>query len=137
MKKILTLFFLILIAFCSNAQLHISSVTSWKSEAGTYVVLDSMGIQHDATSASLDNIFKFTGNTNAPISGTTLPLFTNIEVALTGTSKIILQRSINISQGLSFQSGLLDLNNNNINLGTTASLVGESKTSRITGANSG
>src|SRR5260221_8756447 len=137
MKKILILSFLIQIALCSNAQLHISSGTNWKSESGTYVVLDSMGLQHDATSASLDNVFKFTGNTNSSISGITLPLFANVEIALTGTSKIILQRSINISQGLSFQSGLLDLNNNNIDLGTTGSVVGESETSRITGANGG
>src|SRR5260221_2345219 len=137
MKKILILSFLIQIALCSNAQLHISSGTNWKSESGTYAVLDSMSLQHDATSASLDNIFKFTGNTNASISGTTLPLFTNIEVALTGTSKIILQRTINVSQDINFQSGLLDLNNNNIDLGTTGSVSGESETARIIGANGG
>ncbi|HKB43716.1 MAG TPA: T9SS type A sorting domain-containing protein, partial [Chitinophagaceae bacterium] len=95
------------------------------------------GLQHDATSASLDNVFKFTGNTNSSISGITLPLFANVEIALTGTSKIILQRSINISQGLSFQSGLLDLNNNNIDLGTTGTVSGESETTRITGVNGG
>src|SRR5712671_605335 len=100
MKKLFTFLFYMLAAFCSNAQLQIGAGTSWKSEAGTYVVLDSMGLQHDVTSASLDNIFKFTGNTNTSISGTTLPFFTDVEVALTGTSKIILQRAINISGNL-------------------------------------
>src|SRR6266700_2559381 len=113
MKKIFTLSYFILAAFCSNAQLQLGSGINWKSSPGIYVVLDNMNLQHDATSALLDNVFKFTGNINTSINGATLPLFSNIEVALTGTSKIILQRSINISQNLSFQSGLLDLNNNN------------------------
>lgn len=123
--------------FFSNAQLQIGTGTNWKSEAGVYAVLDSMSLKHDATSASLDNVFKFTGNTNVSISGSTLPLFTNVEVALTGTSKIVLQRTIKISQGLTFESGLFDLNINNIDLGTSGSVSGESETSRITGANGG
>src|SRR5205814_2545154 len=133
MKKIFILSSIVFVAFCSNAQLHISSGTNWKSESSTYVVLDSMSLQHDATSASLDNIFKFTGNTNVSISGNTLPLFTNVNVALAGTSKIILQRTIDISQNLNFQSGLLDLNNNNIDLGTGGSVIGESELTRILG----
>ncbi|MBI2729290.1 MAG: T9SS type A sorting domain-containing protein [Sphingobacteriales bacterium] len=137
MKKIFTLSTYIFIAFFSNAQLHIGPGINWKSSAGTYVVLDNIGLKHDATSASLDNIFTFTGTTNVLVSGTTLPLFTNVNVALSGSSKIILQRSISISQNLSFQSGLVDLNNNNIDLGTTGSLIGESETARIIGAAGG
>src|SRR5260221_3984574 len=137
MKKIFILFSFIFESFCSNAQLQIGAGTNWKSEAGTYVVLDSMSLQHDATSASLDNVFKFTGNKNASVSGTTQPLFTNLEIALTGSSKIVLQRAINISGNLSFQSGLLDLNNNIIDLGTTGSVAGESEIARIVGTNGG
>lgn len=137
MKKIFILFCSIITVLYSKAQLQIGVGASWKSESGTYVVLDSMSLQHDATSASLDNIFKFTGNADISISGGTLPFFTNVETALTGSSKIILQRSINISQRLNFQSGLLDLNNNNIDLGTTGSVIGESETARVTGANGG
>lgn len=131
MKKTSVFFCFILIVFSSNAQLQIAAGTNWKGTIGTYVVLDSVGLQHDAASASLDNIFKFTGNTNTFISGATLPLFTNVEVALTGTSKIVLQRAINVSANISFQSGLLDLNNNNIDLGTTGSVTGESETTRV------
>lgn len=137
MKKIFTHSCFMLITFCSHAQLHIGTGINWKSTAGTYVVLDNMGLQHDATSASLDNIFRFTGNSNTSISGTTLPLFTKIETALTGASKIILQRSVAISQNLSFQSGLVDLNNNNIDIGTSGNVTGETETARIIGANGG
>jgi hypothetical protein len=137
MKKISVFFCFILIVFSGNAQLQIAQGTNWNGSIGTYVVLDSIGLQHDAASASLDNIFKFTGNVNTSISGATLPLFTNVEVGLTGTSKIILQRAINVSGSISFQSGLLDLNNNNIDLGTSGSIIGESETTRIIGPNGG
>jgi hypothetical protein len=137
MKKIFILLCCILSFLNNQAQLQFSSGINWKSSAGTYVVLDNMSLQHDAASASLDNIFKFTGNMTASINGGSLPLFTNIEVALTGTAKIILQRTININQGLSFQSGLIDLNNNNIDLGTMGAINGESETSRIVGDNGG
>jgi hypothetical protein len=137
MKKIFIISFFTLATCCSKSQLQISAGINWKSSPGTYVVLDKMNLQHDATSASLDNVFKFTGNTNISISGATLPLFSNVQVALNGSSKIILQRTINVSQTITFQSGLLDLNNNNIDLGTTGTLNGESETSRLIASNGG
>jgi hypothetical protein len=137
MKKIFILSFFILTMPCCKAQLQLSPGINWKSSPGLYVVLNNMNVQHDASSTSLDNVFKFTGNTNISISGATLPLFTDMQVVLTGSSKIILQRTINVSQTITFQSGLLDLNNNNIDLGTTGTLIGESETSRIIGSNGG
>ncbi|MDB5279350.1 MAG: type sorting protein [Ferruginibacter sp.] len=137
MKKLCILSTCLLASVYCHAQLQIGAGTSWKSEAGTYLVLDNMELQHDATSASLDNIFKFTGNQNITVGGATLPLFSNIQVALTGSSKIVLQRTINISQAIEFQSGFLDLNNNNIDLGTSGSVGGESEATGITGSNGG
>jgi hypothetical protein len=128
--------FILTISYC-EAQLQISSGINWKSSAGIYVVLNNLNLQHDAASVPLDNIFRFSGNTNVSISGATLPFFSNVEVALNGNSKIILQRTISVSQTLTFQSGLLDLNNNNIDLGTTGIVNGESEASRIIGANGG
>ncbi len=137
MKKISIISCYLLAAFGSQAQLQIGPGTSWKSEAGTYVVLDNIDLQHDASSAPLDNIFKFTGNKNIVVGGVSLPIFTNINVALTGSSKIILQRTISVNQSIGFQSGFLDLNNNNIDLGTSGSVNGESELTGVTGTNGG
>ncbi|MDN3659489.1 T9SS type A sorting domain-containing protein [Ferruginibacter paludis] len=137
MKKLCILSTCLLASVYCHAQLQIGAGTSWKSEAGTYVVLDNIDLQHDASSAILDNIFKFTGNKNVAVSGTNVPLFSNIQVALTGSSKIILQRTINVSQAITFQSGFLDLNNNNIDLGTSGSVNGESEMTGVTGTNGG
>lgn len=132
------IFFLIscFIVYTSYSQLQLSSGLSWKSNASTYVVLDNLGLQHDMATASLDNIFKFTGSTDVSINGNTLPSFTTIQLAKNGTSKLILQRNIS-ALSISFQSGLIDLNNNNIDLGTTGQLNNETEASHIIGPNGG
>jgi hypothetical protein len=137
MKKIPIIAYLLFPANCINAQLLLEAGTSWKSMAGTYVVLNDLGFRHNASSTLFDNAFKFTGNGDVFIDGTTLPLFSNLEVNKTGSAKIILQRSIEIRQTLSFMSGLVELNNFSIDLSTTGQLIGEGENTRIIGANGG
>jgi len=120
----------------SIAQLQIAPGTSWKSSGNTYVVLNDLGFTHNAAIASLDNVFKFTGTTDATINGTTLPTFTTIQLAKTTTAKLILGRSVNANL-VSFQSGLFELNNFYVDLGTTGSISGESEASRFIGAGGG
>lgn len=136
MKNILSLIIGIMVCTSSNSQLQLSSGLSWKSTSSTYIVLDNLGIKHDAASAPLDNVFKFTGNTDISITGSTSPLFTTVQLAKTGTSKLVLQRTIS-ANNISFQSGLIDLNGNNIDLGTTGVLNNETEASHIIGPNGG
>jgi len=136
MKTFLSFAFGVLTTCCCNAQLNLGSGTSLTG-SGCFIVLNDMGLQHDATSAALNHTFKFTGNNPSSINGTTQPLFTNVQVAMNGVAKIFLQRSVVISQTLSFQSGLLDLNNNNIDLATSGILSGESETSRLMSSSGG
>ena len=116
------------------AQLQIGPGTSWRSDNSTYVVLNNIGLQYDAATASLTNTFKFTGNADVNISGANQPIFTNIQLAKTGSAKVVLQRSFNLAQSLSFAGGLCDLNGNNIFLGTNAVLINENENSRIMGS---
>jgi len=135
MKKILILLVVICFHNYTNAQLQIGPGTSWKSDASTYVVLDNLGIQYDATTAQLTNVFKFTGNVDANISGSSLPIFTKIELAKIGAAKLVLHRSINLTQQLNFQGGLFDLNGFALNMGANALFQNESESSRMMGAN--
>src|SRR5688572_15111738 len=137
MKKIITLLYLIFACISINAQLQIAPGVSWKGEPGTYTVLNDLGLRHNASSTLFDNIFRFTGANDVSIDGATVPLFSIIEINKTGSAKIILQRSIEVRQSLSFLSGLLELNNYTIDLGTTGTLTGEGESSRIIGANGG
>ena len=135
--KITTSLFVLLACLTTSAQLQIGAGTSWKSDPATYVVLDDIGLQHHASSALLENKFRFTGGNDVAIEGTTLPLFGIIEINKTGTARIILQRSIEVRQQLSFISGLVELNNYSIDLSTTGLLNGEGENTRIIGANGG
>ncbi len=135
MKTFLSFAVSMLSTYCC-AQLNLGSGTLLTG-SGSFIVLNDMGLQHNATSAVLNHTFKFTGNNPSSINGTTQPLFTNVQIAMNGATKVFLQRSVVISQSLTFQSGLLDLNNNNIDLGTTGILNGESETSRLMSSSGG
>jgi hypothetical protein len=135
-KKLFIASTFILFYINSIAQLQIAPGTSWKSSSNTYVVLNDIGFTHNAAISSLDNVFKFTGSIDNTIGGSTLPTFTSIQLAKTGTAKIILGRSVNANL-VSFQSGLFELNNFYVDLGTTGSISGESETSRFIGASGG
>ncbi len=136
MKIKILLFFTSCMALMHSAiaQLQIGPGTSWRSDNTTYVVLNNTGIKYDAATTTLSNSFKFTGNADAGISGTSLPIFTNILLAKTGTARLILQRSFNLTQNFDFQGGLCDLNGFAINLGTNAMLINENENSRIMGS---
>ena len=135
--KIISSLFVLLAGLTINAQLQIGAGVSWKSDPATYVVLHDIGLQHHASSALLENKFRFTGSNDVNIEGTTLPLFSIIELNKIRTAKIVLQRSIEIRQELSFISGLIELNNFSIDLSTTGLLNGEGENTRVIGANGG
>ena len=134
MKKWFLLF--ILAWSCSNIQaqsLTIEPGTSWKTDNTTFVVLNNTDFQYNTATALLNNTFKFTGTGGSNIYGNELPIFRSIQVAKTGTGKVILQRSMNLSQTIDFQGGNFDLNGFMINMGTNALLNNENENSHITG----
>lgn len=84
--KYLKVLYLTLCCYSANAQLSIGPSTSWRSDPGTYVVMDNLGIQYNATTTSFPNIFKFTGNSDVHIS----------KVYYTGSLKSIWQKQVQL-----------------------------------------
>ncbi len=80
-----------------------------------------------------DGTFMFTGNTATSISGISLPIFDQLVIASSAGNTLSLQHDINVVTSVTFSSGLLDLNGNSLNLGSTGLLVNESEASRIIG----
>ena len=101
-------------------------------ENGAYLVIDSLDFQNNGTFSQSAGTVLFSGNINNYISGTNAPQFYNLALNKSGAS-LLLQNNITVNNQLSFTTGLLNLNNNNITLDAAASLNGESETSRITG----
>jgi hypothetical protein len=81
--------------------------------------------------------FVFTGTANNTISGNNNPTFDVVEIAKTGTAKILLLQKINVVTSIDFTTGLLDLNGYDVDLGTTGMLNGEQENSRVVGATGG
>lgn len=140
MKKIL-LFIVVMPSFSGISQnvLKITSGAILKTTGGVVITLQDIDLENDGTINQTpgEGIFKFTGNQNNSISGTSLPLFDVLEIAKTGSARLSLNRNISVGSSINFTSGLIYLNNNNILLQSTAILNGESETSRITSTNSG
>lgn len=141
MQRIILLIAIMTAAFSLPAQhvLKIQPGATLKTTGGAVITLSDMNLDNDGTisQGTGEGVFKFTGNSNSTISGTNAPLFDILEIAKTGNAKLTLQRNINIGSAINFSTGLIDLNNNNINLQPLALLNNETENSRIIGPNGG
>ncbi|HMK25703.1 MAG TPA: T9SS type A sorting domain-containing protein [Chitinophagaceae bacterium] len=138
MKKIIYVFAACIISFSAAAQLSIQSGATLYLSGNARIVLQDINLVNDGTiTVAANGRFSFTGSVDNSISGSQQPAFNELEIAKTGTSKLILQRAINVNGKIVFTSGLIDLNNNNINLGNTAFLETENENSRVIGSNGG
>jgi hypothetical protein len=136
-KNLLILFTIIASAIYSHPQnvLKIESGAELKTTGGAVITLHNTSLINDGTinQAAGDGIFRFTGDQPSAISGTSIPTFDVIALAKNSGISLTLQQNINVVSEINFISGLIDLNNNNIDLGADALLIGESEASHITG----
>ena len=124
-----------------NAQnvMKVTAGATVNTSGGVSIVLSDMDLDNDGTidQAGGEGAFRFTGTQNSAIKGTSMPVIGILEVNKTNGGKLVLDRNINISSFLTFISGQLDLNGNNILMNASAMIAGESETNRIIGTNGG
>ena len=137
MKKYLILYKLLFIGLGGYGQITISSGAQWITTGNTTVVLQNIDLVNNGSISTGTGSFKFTGTQNSIISGSSMPLFSILEISKTNNAKVLLGRNISIGSSINFISGQLDLNNNNILMASTANIAGESENNRIIGANGG
>ena len=119
----------------SQAYLHLTSGTFIKLDSGVVVELNNTNLIVDGTlqQSPGDGTFLFTGAMATSISGSSLPIFDKLLVARGTGNTLSLLHPVSVVSQVMFTSGLLDLNNNNLNLGSTGLLINESDSSRIIG----
>ena len=137
MKKFLILYKLLFLGLGGYGQLSIGTGAQWISNGNTTVVLQNMDLVNNGSISAGSGSFKFTGSQNSTISGTSMPLFSIIEISKTTNAKVLLGRNISIGSSLNFISGQLDLNGSNIMMSSSAMIAGESENNRIIGPNGG
>lgn len=105
--------------------------------ATAYVVLaDNAGFENNAPLSATDIVLKGTGAGNTDLKGSAALAVSQLDVSKT-SGQVILHKNLSVSNSVNFNGGLVDLNGNSLLLASSASLVNESETSRITGSTGG
>ena len=134
-KKLIFLF--LLYSNIISGQVTITPGAELYMSGNAQLTLQNIDLVNNGLFTPGTGIVSFTGNTSSAISGTQPIQFYEMEINKSGSSSVLLQRMIGITQRISFTAGFLNLNNNNADLGTTGLLNGELETSRIIGSNGG
>lgn len=123
----------------ARAQFTVQNGATVNTTGNAFITLQDIDLIIDGSIAQNpgDGIWVFTGSGDNSISGANTPFFDRLQIAKTGSASIILLQNINITGGVLFNSGLIDLNNKNILLQPTATLNNENESGRITGSNGG
>ena len=113
--------------------LQATSGATIKTVNNSFIVLDNVHVVNNGSfvQAAGDGTIKFTGNADVNISGSSIAIFDKLNIAKTTSFKVTFQQDVNVVGQVNFTSGLLDLNNSVLNLGTTGLVNGETETSRI------
>jgi len=134
MKKI----FLVLVAsvcsfqLWSQGTLQLTAGSHIKSTGNAFLVLDNMHIVNNGTlQQTKDNgIVKLTGSLNVNLSGSSATTLNQLVMAKGGSASLNLLTNLSIVSSVTFSGGLINLNNNSLDLGTTGVFTGESEASR-------
>jgi type IX secretion system substrate protein len=141
MKNIFILPLLIACAVRSSAQgtLQITSGANIKTLNNASIVLDNMHMVNNGNVTQVlgNGTTSFAGSLNVNISGTGTTNLDKLDIAKTSPAKVTLQQNVGVAGQVNFTSGLLDLNNSVLNLGTSGMVNGETEANRITASGTG
>ncbi len=113
--------------------------TTLKLSFGVAINVRDMDLINDGelNAATGDGRMIFSGNSNNKIGGSRIASIDELEIAKAINSSLLLEQELNIRSGIWFNSGFLNLNNQNISLFGNAVLQNESASSRIIGSTGG
>ena len=137
MRKYLLLYKILFLSLPGFAQLNISAGTQWVNSGNVTVNVQDINLVNNGTFVTGNSILKFSGNSNNTIGGSSLTTFYEFQLSKNNNAIISLLSNININNKITFNSGLIDLNQKNISLTSTAILNNENENSRIIGPNGG
>ncbi|MBW7838261.1 MAG: hypothetical protein H3C36_01190 [Chitinophagaceae bacterium] len=138
MKKFILILSVIFLIHTASAQLYIAPGADLRLAGNVQVTLQNTDLINDgAISVPATGRFIFNGNGNNQISGASVPYFSELEIAKTGTGLLTLANDIRVAGKILFTSNLIDMGNFYIDLGSTGYLDGEDENSRITATGTG
>ncbi|MFT3823363.1 MAG: T9SS type A sorting domain-containing protein [Chitinophagaceae bacterium] len=129
--------FFLVASLSSAAQLYIGPGAQVQLTGSAGLTLNNTDLTNNGTFSAGNGTVYFSGAQKVAISGTQTVQFYTLRINRDPGSSIVLQRSISLSNQLQFSQGFIDLNGQNLDLGSTGQLTGESETSRILGTAGG
>lgn len=131
-----------LILFLTNtkyarAQFTISPGSQFSMTGSLQLTLSNTDLVNNGSFSAGTGAVSFTGNAPSNILGSQAIQFYELKVNKGAGVALMLQTPVAVSQQISFNSGMLDLNGYDVDLGSTGVLNGEQESSRILGGNGG
>jgi len=105
--------------------------------AGNALVLNNLDLHCNGSFAANEGTVWLTGSNNTSYNGTGIGVIRKLELNTGPGAVLSLNNGLEITGSLTFTQGLIDLNGQQIQLKGSATLQGESETSRITGVTGG
>jgi hypothetical protein len=125
--------------FAGAQGIKIMAGTTFKLTGGSYDIVLHNGV-HFQNNVPIQNkmlIIKATGSGSSELRGSGALQVNQILVNKQAGQSIVLQKNVNVAEGILFSTGLLNLNGFDIILADTASLVNETEASHISGTSGG
>ncbi|MDO6434334.1 T9SS type A sorting domain-containing protein [Flavitalea sp. BT771] len=119
-----------------NTKLIIQGGTTF-SVTGNNLVLNKTDLKCDGALDASNATVLLMGSSNTSMGGTGSPLIKALTLNTSAASTLTLNTSLQISNALNFENGLIDLNNHQLQLAGNGALQGESEASHITGVTGG
>ena len=105
--------------------------------AGGNLVMNNTDIKTDGTFNADGAVLLITGSNNTSFSGSTPLQAGTLQLNTSPASTLTLNNTLKISSALVFQNGLIDLNNNQLQLTGSAVLQGENEANRVVAVSGG
>src|SRR5258705_6520952 len=120
MKKNCILSVMLLFGLQTFAQLYIGTGAQWVNTGNVVITINNMDLVNNGNFVPANSGVRFSGSSDNSISGSSTTTFYDLVLAKGVNNKLILVTDANIDHDLNFISGLLDLNQKNLTLASTA-----------------
>lgn len=116
----------------SQGTLQLTPGATFKTSGNAYLILENLHIINNGSlqQTSGNGIVKLTGGLNVNLSGSSATIINQLMMTKSGSASLNLQTNLSVVSNVTFNGGLLNLNNNTLDLSNTGSFIGESELSR-------
>jgi hypothetical protein len=131
--RIVLPFFFLAFALNTSSQLYIGPGAQVRLAGNAQITLKDADLINNGSFSAGSSLVHFSGSADAIVSGAQPVQFFSIQINKEGGHSVILHRGVGVDNHVLFVQGLIDLNGQNLDLGGSGLLSGETETARVVG----